>query len=69
MDDSFDSSLEFTLAEEGGFIDHPTDARFATRNGISLARLRRFLRDPALGRDDVEHITRATVRAIYLADF
>ena len=69
MDDSFDSSLEFTLAEEGGFIDHPTDPRFAANHGITLARLRRFLRDPGLGRDDVRHMPCATVRAMYLTDF
>jgi lysozyme family protein len=69
MDDSFDSSLEFTLEEEGGFIDHPTDPRFATNHGITLARLRRFQRDPALGADDVRHMPCGTVRAVYLADF
>ena len=69
MDDSFDACLEFTLAEEGGWIDHPTDARFAANHGISLARLRRFLRDPGLGRDDVRYLPCATVRALYMADF
>lgn len=69
MDDSFDSSLEFTLAEEGGYGDHPTDARLATNYGITLARLRRFLRDPGLGRDDIRHVPCGTVRALYLTDF
>jgi lysozyme family protein len=69
MDDSFDSSLEFTLTEEGGFIDHPSDPRFATNHGITLVRLRRFLRDPGLGQDDIKHIPCGTVRALYLADF
>jgi len=69
MDDSFDSSLEFTLAEEGGYSDNPADARFATNHGITLVRLRRFLRDPGLRRDDLKHIPCATVRALYLADF
>jgi lysozyme family protein len=69
MDESFDASLEFTLAEEGGFIDHPTDERFAANHGITLARLRRFMREPALGRDDVRHLPCATVRALYMADF
>jgi hypothetical protein len=36
MDDSFDASLEFTLAEEGGWIDHPTDVRFATNQASPL---------------------------------
>jgi len=69
MDDSFDSSLEFTLAEEGGYTDHPSDARFATNHGITLVRFRRFVRDPALGRDELKDIPCATVRALYLADF
>ncbi len=62
MDDSFDSSLEFTLAEEGGYTDHPTDLRFVSNHGISLSRLRRFMRDPGLGTDDVRHIPCTTVR-------
>jgi lysozyme family protein len=66
MDDTFDACLEFTLAEEG---DHRTEPRLATNHGITLARLRRFLRDPALGRDDIRHIPCATVRALYLTDF
>jgi len=69
MDDTFDASLEFTLAEEGGFIDHPTEPRLATNHGITLARLRRFLRDPGLGRDDIRHVPCVTVRALYLTDF
>ena len=69
MDDSFDSSLEFTLAEEGGFVDRPDDPRFATNHGITLVRLRRFLRDPGLNQDDIRHVTCTTVRALYLADF
>lgn len=69
MDDSFDSSLAFTLDEEGGYLDHPTDPRGAINQGITLARLRRFLRQPQLERDAIQHVSRATVRALYLADF
>jgi lysozyme family protein len=69
MDDSFDSSLEFTLIEEGGFVDRPDAPRLTVNHGIALIRLRRFLRDPALGRDDIRHVSRSTVRAIYMADF
>lgn len=69
MDDTFDACLEFTLAEEGGYTDHPSEPRLTSNHGITLARLRRFLRDPGLGRDDIRHIPCATVRALYLADF
>lgn len=69
MDDLFDACLEFTLAEEGGFIDHPSDPRFAANHGISLSQLRRFHRDPGLDRDALKDVPCATVRALYLADF
>ncbi len=69
MDNSFDASLEFTLFEEGGFVDDPTDLRRATNFGISLARLRRFSRDPVLGLDDIRHVPCTTVHALYLTDF
>ena len=69
MDESFDESLEFTLTEEGGYTDHPTEPRLATNHGITLARLRRFLRDPGLGQDDIRHVPCTTVRALYLVDF
>jgi len=69
MDDSFDSSLEFTLAQEGGYIPHKTDPRFAANHGITLARLRRFLRDPGLGTEDIRDVPCVTVRALYMADF
>jgi lysozyme family protein len=69
MDGSFDPALEFTLGEEGGFVDNPSDLRFARNHGVTLVRLRRFMRDPALGRDELKHMTCATVRALYLADF
>jgi lysozyme family protein len=69
MDGSFDPALEFTLGEEGGFVDNPSDLRFARNHGVTLVRLRRFMRDPSLGRDELQHMPCATVRALYLADF
>ena len=69
MDDLFDACLEFTLAEEGAFIDHPSDPRFASNLGITLTRLRRFQRDPGLDRDALRTVPCATVRALYMADF
>ena len=69
MDASFDPSLAFTLSEEGGFNDSARDPRFTSNHGISLVRLRRFMRQPALGPDDIRHIACVTVRALYRADF
>jgi lysozyme family protein len=69
MDASFDPSLAFTLSEEGGFNENPRDPRFTSNHGISLARLRRFLREPALSPDDIKRVPCITVRALYRADF
>ena len=69
MDNRFDTCLAFTLHEEGGFLDNRADPRGATNLGITLARLRRFMREPNLGIDDIREIPHATVCAIYLADF
>ena len=69
MHDPFDACLAFTLAEEGGFLAHPSDARGAMNHGITLARLRRFARRPEWDRDDLRHVACGTVRALYRADF
>ena len=42
MDNSLNSSLEFTLTEEGGYIAHPSNPQVRDKSGITLARLRRL---------------------------
>jgi lysozyme family protein len=69
MDESFAASVEFTLTEEGGYIDNAGDPRFASNGGITLARLRRFPREPGPREDDIGNLPCATVRAPCMACF
>ena len=65
MADLFDACLAFTLAQEGGYVDDPYDPGGATNMGITLATLRHWDHDPALGPTDVQDMTRQTAGAIY----
>lgn len=65
MADQFATCLAFTLAQEGGYVDDPYDPGGATNMGITLATLRHWDHDPALGPADVQDMTRATAAAIY----
>ena len=65
--DQFDACLAFTLAQEGGYVDDPADPGGATNMGITLATLRHWDHDPALGPVDVRDLTRQTAAAIYRA--
>ena len=58
MADQFDPCLGFTLAQEGGYVDDPADPGGATNMGITLATLRHWDHDPALGPVDVRDMTR-----------
>ena len=65
MADDFDTCLAFTLREEGGFVDDPEDPGGATNMGITLATLRTWTDDPAIGVAQVRAITLKTAEAIY----
>lgn len=65
MDDLFAPCLAFTLAQEGGYVDDPNDPGGATNMGITLATLRHWDHDPALGPSDVQAMTDSTAAAIY----
>jgi lysozyme family protein len=67
MADLFDACLAFTLAQEGGFVDDPYDPGGATKMGITLATLRHWDHDPALGPADVQALTRQTAASVYRA--
>ena len=67
MSDQFDACLAFTLVQEGGSVDDPADPGGATNMGITLATLRHWDHDPALGPVDVQDMTRQTAAAIYRA--
>ena len=65
MADLFDTCLAFTLAQEGGYVDDPADPGGATNMGVTLATLRHWDHDPALGPTDVRDMTRQTAAAVY----
>ena len=65
MDALFASCLVFTLTQEGGYADDPADPGGATNMGITLATLRHWDHDPALGPQDVETMTKGTAASIY----
>ena len=67
MSDQFDACLAFTVAQEGGYVDDPADPGGATNMGITLATMRHWDHDPALGPTDVRDMTRQTAAAIYRA--
>jgi lysozyme family protein len=67
--DTFDTCLNFTLSEEGGFVDDPHDPGGATNQGITLATLRGFMHAPDLPETSVREITPETVHAIYQAEY
>jgi lysozyme family protein len=65
MADSFDICLAFTLREEGGYVDDPSDPGGATNMGVTLATYRQWSDDPNLGDLQVKDMTLKTARAIY----
>jgi lysozyme family protein len=67
MAELFQECLNFTLAQEGGYVDDPHDPGGATNLGITLATYRCWDHDPALGPGDVEALSRQTAAAIYHA--
>lgn len=65
MDSLFAPCLAFTLTQEGGYVDDPADPGGATNMGITLATLRHWDHDPALGPSDVHAMAKSTAAAIY----
>jgi lysozyme family protein len=64
MADMFDACLAFTLREEGGFVDDPTDPGRATNMGITLATYRRWSDNPALGAARIRELTMRSARLV-----
>ncbi len=69
MTDNFGRCLDFTLREEGGYVDNVSDPGGATNMGITLATLRDWLGDPDLQRQDVEALKTQIAAGIYRANF
>ena len=67
MGELFQECLNFTLVQEGGYVDDPHDPGGATNLGITLATYRTWDHDPALGPGDIEALSRQTAAAIYHA--
>ena len=57
--------LAFTLREEGGYVDDPSDPGGATNMGITLATYRQWSDDPNLGDVQVKDLAPKTATAIY----
>lgn len=67
MTDRFPACLAFTLAEEGGFVNHPADPGGATNRGITLATYRAWV--PGATVDMLRAIPDADVARIYRAGY
>ena len=67
MANLFQQCLDFTLTQEGGFVDDPYDPGGATNMGITLATYRCWDHDTALGIANVRAMSRHTAATIYYA--
>ena len=66
MKANFDKCLEWLLAHEGGFVDHPKDPGGMTNLGVTRRTLERFLwRDVTEG--EMRSLTPAAVEPVYRA--
>jgi len=59
-----ESALEFTLANEGGYSDHPSDNGGATKYGITIGDLGRYLKRTAT-KAEVKALTKEKATEIY----
>jgi lysozyme family protein len=62
----FDKSYEYTLKNEGGWSNHPSDKGGATMKGVTLATYSRWLGRPATAKE-LREIKPETVKEIYKA--
>lgn len=62
---SIDQALIFTLKNEGGFSNHPSDRGGATNRGITAATLAKFLGKPSVSVQEVKDLDYATTTQIY----
>lgn len=76
-----DAAIDFVLAQEGGFVDHPSDPGGATNRGVSLRAVRNLDADGRAGfdfdldadgdvdADDIKLIDELRARAFYRARY
>ena len=63
----FQQAVDFTLGQEGGWVDNPSDPGGATMYGITLAVFRAWHHDPLAQPEDLHAVQANEVEAIYRA--
>jgi lysozyme family protein len=63
--EDFESALAFILAEEGGFVKHPSDPGGATNRGVTQSTYDAFRDSLGAAHRPVEQCTRDEAREIY----
>ena len=66
---ALDECLEFTLREEGGYVDDSRDPGGATNMGITLATYRAWCDDPHADAAELRALSLSTVTCIYGSDY
>lgn len=66
---ALDECLEFTLREEGGYVNDSRDPGGATNMGITLATYRAWCDDPQADAAKLRALSRSTVTCIYGSDY
>lgn len=69
MDENFTTCLDFTLREEGGFVDNPADPGGATNLGITLATYRTYTDDPSAGVGQIQDLSQTVAARIYRMEY
>lgn len=66
---NFKKSLQYVLASEGGFVDHPNDTGGATMKGITLDVYKSFKKNSHLTSNDLKLISDIDISTIYLRGY
>lgn len=66
---ALDECLEFTLQEEGGYVNDSRDPGGATNMGITLATYRAWCNDPHADAAELRVLPRSTATCIYGSDY
>ena len=63
----FETAVQYTIEEEGGFSDHPDDRGGATKFGISIGFMRRI--DPDVTTEDIAGLSLEEAKDLYKVHF
>lgn len=69
MIDNFDKTLQWVLAHEGGYVNHPRDPGGATNQGVTYRVYDAWRRSKGMAPRDVRHIAPDEVKSIYKAQY